>query len=489
MKKTYAFLLAVLCLLPYAVSCADESSDAVVTQTQEAVTETGTAALTNEDMLTAYLDTLPEKDYGGYEFIILTRSEESWAWFTRDVFSAGENGDAINDAVYKRNMLLQDKFNIVVKDNPISQLPAIDARRFIMADDDCFAFVTDGLTHLAKLAIAGLAIDYHTVDAIHLDNVWWDQRMNTDMSIMNELYTITGDISIMDNEGTWHMLFNKQIHADYDLQDYYEMRDNGTWTLDVLIEDAKKVVSDLNGDGVMSAFDGDRFGFATEVYNTFQLWAGTGMKTVTKNEHDIPVYTMYNERSQAIVERILDIQLDKNVTFNHNDINNFADAQTALFQLVGMRVLPTYRQCDTEFGILPLPKFDVADEYTSIGSFDNLTAYLMPVTTGDVERSGILLEAMAGISYYTLSPAYYDLSLEGKYIRDEESRRSIDIILSRRSYDLGAIFGFGKPAPVDLFMTMTERGKRDFASRCESQRKSMDAAIEDFIQSIEESDT
>jgi len=148
-----------------------------------------------------------------------------------------------------------------------------------------------------------------------------------------------------------------------------------------------------------------------------------------------------------------------------------------------MRSLPSLRQNEFEFGILPLPKFDeIQDNYYSTGSHYNLAAYLMPITTSDVERSATLFEAMAGISAYTLTPAYYEVSLMGKYIRDDESAESITIILENRSYDVGIVFDFGNP--ISIFEGMSTSNVGDFSSRCAALEPSMKSSIDNFVKNL-----
>ena len=51
----------------------------------------------------------------------------------------------------------------------------------------------------------------------------------------------------------------------------------------------------------------------------------------------------------------------------------------------------------------------------------------MPTNASDPERTEIILEALSAESRYTVQPAYYDISLKGKYIRDEECADMLDI--------------------------------------------------------------
>ncbi|MHB1152558.1 MAG: type 2 periplasmic-binding domain-containing protein [Eubacteriales bacterium] len=487
MVKLCILLFIISMVLSASLSCTDSEkaiSNASFTAANDSA-ETDTAAEPDDvEKLSDVVSKLPVKDYDGYRFIILTREESaSPYWFTRDVFSEGIDGEPINDAVYQRNSLLEDKYNITILGKPSGASPAAKAKKIILAGEDSYAALTDGLTALSELATANLLLDYNTVPGITLEGDWWDQSMNDGMSIANKLYFVTGDISIMDNEGTWHILFNKDLQNDFNLENPYELVNNGDWTLQKMHEMAKSAASDVDGDGKMTPMT-DRFGFASESYNTYALWVGGGMQITAKNENDLPVLSMNSEKRIDFLEKVLELQLDKNIFVDHNTNMEVFSSGTTMFQLVGMRVLPVYRQSETNFGILPLPKYDPEQEkyYTTYSSF-NLTAYSVPVTTTSTERTGILLNALAAVSKYTLTPAYYDISLKGKYIRDDESAAMIDLILNNRLYDIGLIFNWG--GTLTLFINMTDAGTYDFSSRYAKIEEKAIAEIEKFTASLQ----
>jgi len=116
----------------------------------------------------------------------------------------------------------------------------------------------------------------------------------------------------------------------------------------------------------------------------------------------------------------------------------------ALFAYVGMDRVTELRNFDCNFGILPNPKFDETqtEYYNEVHPWCS-TAISIPTSSPDLERTGIILEALTGESYYTLLPAYYDISLKNKFMRDEESGQMLDLIFSTKCYDLGAIFDWG----------------------------------------------
>ena len=57
---------------------------------------------------------LPDIDYGGIDFVMLTRYDPTpgWGWGNRDVTAESENGEEINDAVFRRNAMVEEKYNV-----------------------------------------------------------------------------------------------------------------------------------------------------------------------------------------------------------------------------------------------------------------------------------------------------------------------------------------------------------------------------------------
>jgi hypothetical protein len=98
----------------------------------------------------------------------------------------------------------------------------------------------------------------------------------------------------------------------------------------------------------------------------------------------------------------------------------------------------------TDFGVLPIPKKDAAQNYYScdVNSWTGL-GVTVPATAADMEKTGVFLEAYAAESYRRVKPAYYDVLLSGKVARDDESLDMLDIIFGNRTYDIGAIGTYG----------------------------------------------
>ncbi len=485
--KSQKQILALLLLASALITASCGSGDTTTSDTAPSVTEAQTAAETLSP-LDLTLASLSTQDYGGYEFTIMDRNSEHTPWHTYDVFAEGENGDAINDAVFQRNRLIEELYNIKFKEEAV-YIPVDNMQKLIIAGDDTIDVFTDGLNALTKLTTGNMLYDYNDIDEVQFDQPWWDQQMRTELSIDGKCFFATGDISIMDNEGTWCILFNKKMIENYDLEDPYMLVKEGVWTIDKMYEMAKAVAADLDGDGKMTGTD--QFGFLTEVYNVYALWVGGDNMIIEKNADDLPVSAMYNERSATVYDKVLEMQFDTSVSASagsavfpaYSDMNVCFTEGRGLFDYGAMALISDFRETEHDFGILPSPKLDMSQkEYCNTFSPYNMTAYAIPATVSDVSRTGSVLEAMAQVSSHILTPAYMDVSLVGKFVRDNESEEMIELILATRSYDIGAIFQWGNS--FSIFNNATQSKVGTFASQVEKNKKSLDTAIQKYIDQL-----
>ncbi len=91
---------------------------------------------------------------------------------------------------------------------------------------------------------------------------------------------------------------------------------------------------------------------------------------------------------------------------------------------------------------------------------------------------------MAIESYITVTPAYYEIALERKYTRDEESSEMVDIILANRVYDIGMVYstiGIGR-----IFEEQAVKKNADFASVYAKKEKSSKKKLELIVEAFAE---
>ncbi len=454
MGKITAIFILLAVLSASAFGCAKP----VETGSTESVTTA--AALTDSTETAVLKPDVPQSDFGGYNFRFLVRNEEHMIFVAKDIYAESENGDIINDAVFKRNIKIEDQYNIRISQNAVLN-PGNFIQKLIKSADDAYDALIEATILSVVLAKQEMVYDLNEIPWLDFTQPWWDASMTSELSVGNKLYCNMGEMIISDNDGTWGVLFNKNIIGDYNLDNPYELVAGGGWTIEALHELSKAVARDINSDGKMSIMD-DAFGFATEPYNTFVMIIGAGEKIVRKDENDLPVLTMNTPGYIAVYEKALALNTDTTSTVNAAEIRETTDPFYSgiipafndgriLFYMGSMALVPLFRDMQQDFGLLPTPKLDQDQEkYYSTMSIWNNGAIYIPVTVSDTERTGIIIEAMSAESMYTLTPAYYDLSLKTKFTRDDESAAMLDIIFQNRVIDMGATYNFGSLLDIVL---------------------------------------
>ena len=506
MKKKILFL-SILTILIFAIlvsltSCAkDENSnksDDSINSTADSNDISGDENVGEAQAERLYAD-LPDADYGGYEFRILNRGPDyNIHWWAKDIYAEEENGDTINDAVYQRNRNIENKYNISIVNVPDNSSPAALAARAIKAGDDSYDLISDGLSPVTGLMTSGGLYDLHSVPYVDLSKPWWDQRAKEQITINGKLYATISDLIVMDKDATWIIMFNKKFIKDYGLEDPYKMVREGTWTMDKMYEMMSGVSQDLNGDGKMD--ENDQWGIVSQHYNALAFYNGTGECISKINPSTgLPEITMYSQRISEICDKIIMLQSDKNITLNADDYTGkVADVwdglqlvvfntNRALFYYAGMNRVTLLRNMETDFGIIPPPKFNAEQDgyYVAIHSWCT-SSVAIPVTAGNIERTGVILEALTAESKYTLLPAYYDISLKTKFARDDESSEMLDIIFANRIYDMGQIFGWG--SGESFFTSLSSSGNNNIASYRDKNEAKMISAMEKTINQLDNLD-
>lgn len=487
MYKLRILLMGLLILLIFA-SCADNNADKSVITTTAGDGQETSIEETSETRIDPGLPT--DKYYDGYEFKVLTKGLHNAHWYSRDIEAEEINGEPINDAIYQRNLTISEKYGVTIVDIPGSSgdpnVLQNDARKVIAAGDDVY----DMLCFRTPTLIAdGYLVNLFDIPYMNLSQPYYDQNIIEAYSIQDKLYIVTGDMIIMDNDAIINVQFNKKIVDDFNFNEtygksMYQMVDDGEWTLGRFYETAKLVAEDLDGDGVMTELV-DRWGYQTEGFNNYAFLVGAGERTA-EIVNGYPVVKLESERVVSALEKIVEIQTDW-VTGLHSDMpKGYSDVWTecmdknfesglALYSIAGLNRVNLFRSMEIDFGLLPLPKYDESQDryYNPVNTWcSNFIS--IPMTASDLERTGIIIEALSNESKYTLLPAYYDITLKTKLSRDEESTAILDLLLESTMYDIGIFYNWG--SVEGLITGLKDAGR--FASSLASSLTSINSQID-----------
>ncbi len=485
-------LLLIVCMAASMFACAGDGEKPAVTQANTNVSEETSPDDVEDTRI--YPDLPDDVTFEGEDFKFLHWEVISWNDNnSKDLYAEAEIGDTINDAVYRRNMAIEEKYGVKFSVEYKGHDVVInDYNKIITANDSPYDVIFPRLTDSTSFVSQGYYYNLKELPYINFENPWWDQKSVQDLSIDNKLFMVASDITIIDKDATAAMIFNKQMVLDYNLPDMYELVNTGKWTLDVMLDATKGVAGDIDGNSVIDY--NDRYGIIGQLDFAMSAFTGAGARFATKDTDDLPVYTFYTEKNVAICEKILDIMYNEDNFFNAHlwdgtdaDANDMFANNQGLYKWIRLDDVTRLRQTETEFGIIPTPKYEESqEEYYSTISVHTCGLITIPVIYDNPEKVGLILEALAAESKYTLQPAYYEIALKTKGARDDESAAMLDIIVNQRVYDFGDIFGFGEFASTWLQLTRT--GDRDIASLYQKNEKKIEKAIEKLVEKVTELD-
>ncbi|MBR5871664.1 MAG: hypothetical protein IKZ09_11580 [Clostridia bacterium] len=471
------------------VSCG--SSDPADTPTTKADNAAETAAAT-EEVTTDYMPELPAKDYGGDEFLILTSNESDdngVDWVTKDIYAEATTGDVITDAVYERNMWLEDTFNIKI--NQFQCVTMAETKKAVQAGVTDYDAVITAIANGCSMGAGNFVLDLAKVPYIDLKQSWWDQGIVRDVTINDRTYIATGDISIVDNDATWVLMFNKAMAQSQDYDLYQLVRDN-KWYYDTMYNMVVDCSKDLNGDGKMNWKD-DQYGFATTNDSAQGLMYASGLTLSARDSEGYPIISTDLDRLTAVITKAGTFMADKQITIlgstvgSTDELRLIFEGGRALFYGEVMQCVTRMRDSTTDFGLIPWPKFDESqDEFYCYVHSTAGKGVCIPTTQPDPEMAGIIIEAMAAKSVSTVTEAYYDKALTYKYMRDEESAEMMDIILSNRLFDLAYSYNWGS-----LYSTMQGlvlNGKDTVVSSWDKKLSAAEKAMQKTIDAYRENE-
>jgi len=476
MKKTN--LCAALLLCAALTACGDAAGKPGNDTAADTAAATGADTETTA-AVTLYADDLDEMDFGGAQFRIRTIENVNVHSYV-DVQES--SADVYDQALFTRNRAVEERFNIVISET-IAEDNASLFKNLVLAGDDAFEMGTLRCTDALTFWEDNLIHDISVLPHLNLDKPYWAKKLNESISIGGYQYTAIGDYDINVLDLTFALLFNKQMVTDYDFTNPYAMVADGSWTMDNMLAMMTEVIADINGDGEMS--EDDRWGYLGDPRMVLPgFWIGSGEMSILKDENDRPYINMNSERFVEVFNRIFEITLDAGTRYETKtsdadvpteNVAIFSESR-ALFMDVSLFHLQALRNMETDFGIIPYPKYDEAQqEYYSRVSY--YWANVVPTTNTNLDMTGAILEALNSMSSSTVVPAYYEIALKTKYSRDEESAAMLDLIFDNRVVDIGDTI-LCSDIRDGFILDMYKKKNRDLASQLAKKEKAINKIFE-----------
>lgn len=432
-QRIIALMLVILSVLPLLAACKKEDKDNSIGSDKGSFTET--------------LSVVPEDvKFPGETFTVLCREDNAWSQFQHEIAADEDATELVNEAVYKRNLEVEERFELEeLEDYAIPGQWAVcedfinTFKNSILSASGSFDLIMSQQAYMAlDPSLNELYYNFYELPYIkdNLDAPYYYQDIIENMSINGKLYFLVGDYSLTYWEYIYVLYFNKVLAENNNVEDLYSLVREGKWTFDKMVEISKGKFTDLNGD-LYPDMD-DMFGYVSDIPNTVDaLDAHFVIPLTGRDENGNVVFNADQGKIVSVLEKFIEFKKSDDTFFTYNTSDMTLDGNPvdkifregrALFYHAELNRAQEFRGMETDFGILPYPKWNEQQEGYYTQPKDHFSCAVVPIDVPNPEMSGAVLDVLSAISSEKVIPAYYDMALKDKYSRDDQSGEMLDII-------------------------------------------------------------
>ncbi|MBQ7347050.1 MAG: hypothetical protein IJW55_03760 [Clostridia bacterium] len=436
-------------------------------------------------------DDLPDLDYNLANISMLV-----WEDVTMQEFEAeGLNGQAINDAIYYRNLEAEARLNVEFSYTEKAGHAVEDWFNTCEIDyssgSKAYHIYATYSRTFATLATRGFLVDLKQTTYLDLEKPWWPEGLRDNCTINNKLYFASGDIS---SNALWmmHCIFVNEDAADswrvFEEKQLYDIINDGEWTLDLMLSMCKDVFENRDGDDAVTS--GDFFAFTAQAVNLNLFSTGSGLLCMAKDEDDALIISdsLASEKMISVINKTRQIAYADNAYVQDGiDGRKVFCAQNALFHVDKLFVLrgkdnQNADQTAISFDVLiaPSPKYSESQKeyYTAVGAPFTMYGINNLLDASTVDMLSAALECLASESYRQVTPIIFEESLKLRYSKDDVTSKMFDTIRNGVVYDIGEIFDISLSyIPSTIFVNQVKQGSTTIASDWVGQKPVVEKLI------------
>lgn len=468
MRKTTRLiaLILILSFMLTAVACGGDKQESTTNGVENTTSAAVTTSATSETTESPYdangflKSDLPENlNFGSETVTVLYWDDVENPEFE----SEGLNGDIVNDAIYTRNVTVEEKIGVKLnfahtKGNVsnISEFKNVVGTAYTAGEKD-YDLIASYSRTTAACAQAGYCLDLLELDYLNFENPWWPANLLEVTGIGDSMYFASGDASVNVLHMMYCTMYNKDLVSQYNLQDPVELVKSGKWTLEVMQTMCKDIYQDLDNNN--SESEGDFFGLTVGSYHLDSLYTGSGLKLVEKGSGDqlmVISDDFFSEKTIDLCD-FLGKWLATTDVYDTTDPVAFL-AGNCVFDINNCSIAIEMQDVSWSYGVLPVPKYDEAQEdyITCVGN--PFTLYAVYANTKDANRAAAVLECWASEAYRTTTPAQFETTMKLKYSESEVEAEMYDTIRRTVVFDIGRLFNQELGDMTDIFFKASGSG-------------------------------
>lgn len=482
MKKAVSLILALVLILSLSalVACNNnEPSKPDEPKNDPSAPLTGDDDSSDDDKTDRIKLELPERDYTGKTAHILQWSANGavdvgngWIpWEEGDVPEYSD--DMMSAAVFARNAWVEEQLGVTITAEYVSVDQGYQNR--LMQDyttsSNEYQLATVRSRTVWPVIEAGLFYDMNQYagEILHTDQPWWPQDAVASYTLGDSLFVCATEMLLRDKGATSAIFFNTKIANDYGLNRLYDLVESDNWTLEMMISACEVAATSLDGDGMINSTK-DLWG-AEGGEVSYALYVGAGYKFAHIDENGYIAYDFGSKDTILAMQDIYEQYMYADWNYlSHTPLDGepetgmFANDLALFSNVLIKNGYLDYRHMETEYGILPVPKFyDNQDSYYSMVSCHHDSVVGIVAGAHDTEMAAMVLEMLSYEGYYSVTPVLYETMMLNRLAKSPESKRSLEIIFSTRTYDPGQYWDSEYKLHGDFFR-LSRTGNANIAS-------------------------
>ncbi len=439
---------------------------------------------------TAYPGPVIEEDLNGKTIRILVsepRTGSGGDFPYSEVYYDSEAGDIINDAIFKRNAQITEKYGVTIEGidapNGVNGLHTLE--RGINAGNDDYHAVTIAIRYLMNAAQRGLLANVSELPYLDPEAPWYYQKIRDQLSIAEAEYLLVGYFNMRAFDTMSFMAYNKPMVERYSLGDLNQLALDGKWTLDAMREMATKVAIDVDNDGKVDG-NVDETGIISHSGYILTFFIGMGGTFVDKDAEGLPYYVGLDEKNERLLSTITDflysepaslhaLSTDPKLIFESSPF--VANRQLFAPMLVyGMRELS---EDGADYGILPFPKADELQEnYISPIHSGHASGIAIPNNNSDIDSTAAVVAELMHYSYEIIYPAHVQRAMELRYSPEENSTEMLRMLFGTLCVEMSTAMELSVDSQL---RTMGGMHLNNFAAVFKSLAKSNTTLVENYV--------
>lgn len=424
-------------------------------------------------------------DLNGYNFKVVDFHNHRW--------EPEEIASPLDELVVAIIEDVENKFNCTIEFEHISAGQTFDAAQAVIMSGDKYAdLIGCTMWEFGTLLGANLVADLNDVETLNLDASYYNQNVIETASFGTSTYAFgAGFGSHLGNY--WVVHYNKRIWDELNLPNPTELVEKGEWTWDKFLEYSKLALRDMDGDGLISS-EQDRWGVVAPTGDLIQsLFFGIGGKyyrNVDDGSGNISIKIACTDSVSADkIDALYKFYQQDNVLYVNENLGyrEMFAAGKALFMCYGNGAHVELKDMEDDFGILPMPKWNTAQEDYICAPDHNAPVFCMTSSNKNTYEAGIIIEALA-----KRYQAYDELDLEDRdltYWRLDDDKAIVEAyVVDHGAYDISNMIknangNFNLPATA-VFEGCFHNMYSDIVSVIKSSEDPINLMVDEFFQNL-----